>query len=190
MKVSNVSKVQDVNGNALKYDSVQTKVSKYKFTDSAYTAGASGAGAVSLYATLCSMALSLGISLVLYRHFVLHHSNTPIEGMWAAMSVLQMMSYLTLLSLNFPDNLLTFLGYVESVHNFNKWLPNMFTYLFPSRYLDLSPYNEQFNDRGFENRITLYLCGSDLVVMAAMGLAIIVLVPLSNVLRSGEANIE
>ncbi len=102
--------------------------------------------------------------------------------MWATMSVLQMMSYLTLMSLNFPDNFLTFLGYMESVNNFNKWLPNPFQYLFPSKYLDLSPYNAQFDERGFSNRNMLYLCGSDLVMMAAMGLAILVLVPMANVL--------
>ena len=99
------------------------------------------------------------------------------------MSALQMMSYLTLISLSFPTNLLAFLGYLESVHNFNKWLPNPFEYVFREKYLDLSPYNEQFADRGFQSRNMLYLCGSDLVMLAVMGLAILVLVPLSNVLR-------
>ena len=94
-----------------------------------------------------------------------------------------MMSYLTLISLNYPENLLSFLGYLESVHNFNKWLPNPFAYLFKDQYLDLTPYNPQFEERGFSNRNLLYLCGPDIVVMALMGLAILALVPLANVLR-------
>ncbi len=99
------------------------------------------------------------------------------------MSVLQMMSYLTLISLNFPDNVLTFLGYMGTVHNFNTWLPNFFQYMFRAKYLDLSPYNDNFAERGFASRNMLYLCGSDLAMMALMGLVILVLIPLSNVLR-------
>ncbi len=99
------------------------------------------------------------------------------------MSVLQMMSYLTLITLNYPENVLTFLSYVGSVNNFNTWLPNPFEYIFPAKNLDLSPYNSHFEDRGFTSRNMLYLCGSDLVMLVVMGLAIVVLVPLANVLR-------
>jgi len=100
--------------------------------------------------------------------------------MWAAVSVLQMMSYITLMNLNFPMNLLAFLDCVESVHDFNKWFPNPFVYLFPPSKMNMNAYNEQFNKRGFTNRNMLYLCGSDLATMAFTGLVILLLVPLSK----------
>ena len=93
--------------------------------------------------------------------------------MWAMVSVLQMMSYMTLIDLYFPENLLAFLKCIESVHDFNKWFPNPFTYLFPPNKLNISPYNEQFEKRGFSNRNTVYLCGSDLIIMGATGMFII-----------------
>lgn len=110
-------------------------------------------------------------------------SNTPIEGMWAMVSVLQMMSYMTLLDLNFPGNLIAFLKCIESVHDFNKWFPNPFTYLFPPSTLNMAAYTEEFENRGITNRNMVYLCGSDLVVMGATGLLILLLTPLSGAIR-------
>jgi len=100
--------------------------------------------------------------------------------MWATVSVLQMMSYITLINLNFPKNLLTFMDCLESVHDFNKWFPNPFVYLLPQSKMNMSPYNDQFNDRGFTNRNMLYLCGSDLLTMAVTSLLILILIPLSS----------
>jgi len=97
-----------------------------------------------------------------------------------AVSTLQLMSYMTLIDLNFPQNLLTFLEYVETVHNFNKWFPNPFVYLFPGSKLDMSAYNERFEGRGFANRNMLYLCGSDLSLMAFTMLFILILIPIST----------
>jgi len=110
----------------------------------------------------------------------IYNSNTPIEGMWIAVSVLQMMSYMTLMNLNFPQNLLTFLEYVETVHNFNKWFPNPFVYLFPEKFMDMTSYNEQFQSRGFTNRNLLYLCGSDLALLCLTVVCILILIPISR----------
>jgi len=100
--------------------------------------------------------------------------------MWATVSVLQMTSYVTLMNLNFPQNLLAFLDCVESVHDFNRWFPNPFVYMFPPSRMNMSAYNDQFNSRGFTNRNMLYLCGSDIATMAITGLLILILIPLSN----------
>ena len=100
--------------------------------------------------------------------------------MWAAMSAIQIMSYLTLLNLHFPQNLLAFLEYIESVHNFSKWFPNPFAFILKESQLDMSPLNEQFESRGFPNRNMLLICGSDLIMLALMLLAILVLSPLAG----------
>jgi len=100
--------------------------------------------------------------------------------MWATVSVLQMMSYITLMNLDFPINLLSFLDCIESVHDFNKWFPNPFIYLFPQNKMNMDPFNDQFNNRGFTNRNMLFLCGSDLITLAATGLVILILIPLSS----------
>jgi len=174
--------IVDLNDNVLKENTVKTKVLRFKFISNLDKNGAEGAGSVSLYAMLPSMGLSLSLSLILYFILILTlKSNTPIEGMWATVSVLQMMSYLTLMNLQFPQNLLAFLECIESVHDFNKWFPNPFTYLFPDSKLNMSPYNEQFESRGFKNRNMLYLCGSDLSMMLITILAIGVLIPLANI---------
>ena len=103
--------------------------------------------------------------------------------MWAMVSVLQMMSYITLLNIYFPANLLSFLECIESVHDFNKWFPNPFMYLLPPSKLDMSSYNKQFEDRGMSNRNMIYLCGSDLIVMGFTALVILILTPLSKTIK-------
>ncbi len=100
--------------------------------------------------------------------------------MWAVMSMLQMMSYLTLLDLEYPANLLIFLDCLESVHNFNKWMPNIFAYILDTRDLELRPYTFQFEDRGFGNRNLLFLCGPDLMSLCLTLLLIGILIPLSQ----------
>ena len=104
--------------------------------------------------------------------------NTPIEGMWSMVSVLQMTSYLTLIDLYFPESLVSFIGCIESVHDFNKWLPNPFLFIFPKSKLNMTSYNQQFKNRGIDNRNMIYLCGSDLIMMGLTGLLILILTPL------------
>lgn len=103
--------------------------------------------------------------------------------MWAMVSVLQMMSYITLIDINFPENLLSFLECIESVHDFNKWFPNPFTYAFSESKLDMSAYNEQFEKRGMTNRHMVYLCGSDIIVLCLTAISILLLTPLSESIR-------
>jgi len=103
--------------------------------------------------------------------------------MWIAISVLQMISYMALINLNFPENLLTFLSYIESVHNFNKWFPNPFAYLFNESKMKMQPYSEQFENRGFTNRNMVFLCGSDLALMGCTVLFLLILIPLSNKIK-------
>lgn len=174
--------LMDEVGNTLGRETIKTKLMKFQYVSEGDKKGAEGAGTVSVYAMLPSMILSLVLSLVLYFHNSTN-SNTPIEGMWAMVSVLQMMSYITLMNLHFPGNLLSFLEYIESVHDFNKWFPNPFTYLLPPSKLNMDPYNEQFENRGMENRNMIYLCGSDLIVMGFTALGILVLTPLSESIR-------
>jgi len=95
-------------------------------------------------------------------------------------SVLQMMSYLSLMNIYFPANFMAFLGCIESVHNFNAWFPNPFKFIFPEQNLNMTSYNSQFEERGFANRNMLYLCGSDLVLMATTGIVIILLIPIAK----------
>jgi hypothetical protein len=100
--------------------------------------------------------------------------------MWAMMSMLQMLSYATLLKLHFPPNLLIFFDCLESVHNFNKAMPNLFGLTLKLSELDLNPFNAQYEDRGFYNRNLLLLCGPDLMTLSGFLLLIAVLVPLSQ----------
>ncbi len=101
--------------------------------------------------------------------------------MWATMSMLQMLSYLTLIDLNYPGNLLAFFDRIEGVHNSNMWIPNVFIYLLQKEQLELLPYNKQFEDRGFGHRNFLLLCNADLIVMLLMLVVIGLLILLAGV---------
>jgi len=182
-KIKNPSRIYDKFENKMIQDEFKIPVKKFKYISQSDKEGAEGAGAVSLYAMLPSLAISVGLSLILYffnANYICKNSNTPIEGMWIAISVLQMISYLALININFPENLLTFLSYVETVHNFNKWFPNPFTYIIGEAKMDMTPYTEQFERRGFTNRNMVFLCGSDLALMAITILVILVLIPISG----------
>jgi hypothetical protein len=107
-------------------------------------------------------------------------SNTPIEGMWSMMSMLQMLSYVTLIKLHYPPNLLIFFDCLEYVHNFNKWLPNIFDYILRPSELNLEAYNQQYEDRGFPHRNFLLLCGPDILVLLGILLFTGLVIPLAS----------
>ena len=86
--------------------------------------------------------------------------------------MLQMLSYLTLVNLRYPANVLSFLDCIEAVHNSNAWIPNLFAYILNKEDLVLQPYNPQFEDRGFSSRYFLMLCSADLIMMLVMLVAI------------------
>ena len=94
------------------------------------------------------------------------------EEMWALINMIQMSSYLTLLQIRFPKNLLIFFEYLESVHNFNKWMPNGFAYILKTSELNKEPYSDNFLDRGLDNRLLIILCGADIQMMILNILAI------------------
>ena len=100
--------------------------------------------------------------------------------MWSAISVLQALSYVSLVDLYFPPNFLSFLESVGTSHDFNKWFPNPFASLFPPNKLNMSTFNPLFVSRGFKNRQMLHLCGSDFSTMLIVGVLIVILIPLSK----------
>ena len=110
--------------------------------------------------------------------------------MWAAISVLQIMSYITLMGISVPAIFSIFLECVETVHNFNKMLPNPFAVLLPSSQLNMTSHSEQFYDRGFSTSQMLYLCGSDITMLAIMSTIIVLLIPLSEKGRIFETTLN
>lgn len=66
IKVLKPNKIMDMNENMLQQTMVKTQVAKYKYISEADKEGAEGTGAVSLYAMLPSLAISVGLSLILY----------------------------------------------------------------------------------------------------------------------------
>ena len=105
------------------------------------------------------------------------HSNTPLEGLWGIINVLQLISYTMLLSLYFPENLLIFLKAVSLAHGYNKFVPNIFKYLVFDDELHEDSYNDTFKKRGFSNRTTLLLIGSEitsiLIILFAICLSLL-----------------
>ena len=86
--------------------------------------------------------------------------------MWSIVSSLQFISYLSLIKLNYPGNLMLFLDYLNQVHNYNSLLPNVFDQFLNKGNLSMDAYNSQFEARGISNRNMLLLVGADIQVMA------------------------
>ena len=85
--------------------------------------------------------------------------------------------------LDFPENVLIFFSQIESVHNYNKWMPNMFEMLLGvSNIYDIA-YNEQFAKRGFNSSVMLFLAGADIIMMVVMIIAIGIFSVLANCWR-------
>ncbi len=173
--------LKDLNNNTMRTSSVQLPLFKFNYISKGERAAAEASGATSLYAMLPSLGVSLGLSLILYGFLMLTFSNTPIEGMWAMISTIQLMSYSTLIALHLPQSLNIFFEYMESVHNFNKMVPNVFEYFLKKEELNTAPYTDQYQEHGFQTRIMLLLCGGDILVLILSGTAIIVLAGLSRV---------
>jgi len=66
LKIKDPSKILDKFENKMVESTLKVQVKKYKYISQGDKQGAEGAGAVSLYAMLPSMVISLGLSLVLY----------------------------------------------------------------------------------------------------------------------------
>lgn len=101
--------------------------------------------------TLITMAITLAFTLVF---------NTPIEGMWALVCMIQLASYLTMLNLELPSNLKSVLNYMEMVHSFGAAIPNPLVSFARDKMLNIT--NNRFYERGFTTNYSLYLCGSDI----------------------------
>jgi len=69
IKFKQPGKFMDMNENKLKQESAKTQTAKFKYISKEDKAGAEGTGAFSLYAMLPSLAISVGLSLVLYFSF-------------------------------------------------------------------------------------------------------------------------
>ena len=151
---------------------------------------AEGTGSGSQQVLISTLITALLMCLVLYvtiyiNIFVLYniyiyifYSNTPLEGLWGLINVLQLISYTMLLPLQFPKNLLIFLDAIAMVHGFNKFIPNLFAFLiFDEDYHDQA-YNDTFKNRGFDTRTMLLLVGSELTlflfIFIAIGLLLII----------------
>ena len=163
MKLLKKNCIVDLYDNSMIEINKMAKMKKFFYISSAQKAAADASGKASVYSVIPSMLLSLGLSLAF---------NTPLEGMWAIINVIQLLSYITLMQLKFPENVLIFFEQIESVHNYNKWFPNGFEYILKRSTVYDTPYNDQFAKRGFNSSVMLFLAGSDIIVMIAMIISI------------------
>jgi hypothetical protein len=81
------------------------------------------------------------------------------------------MSYLTMLNIDMPNNLQSFMKYIEKVHTFGAVVPNVFGYVAPTRSLTVTP-NEKYRDRGYNYTSALILAGSDIEMIIIQSIAI------------------
>ena len=69
-----------------------------------------------------------------------------------------------MLDLDLPSNLSNVLNYMEMVHSFGAVLPNPLLYFWNAQIHNTT--NKRFYERGFTTNYALYLCGSDIEMIA------------------------
>ena len=69
------------------------------------------------------------------------------------------------------------------VHGFNRFVPNMFMYLFFHGDYEEEPYNETFKNRGFNNRTMILLVGSEITMLCLILLLTVFLVVLKKYIK-------
>ena len=130
-----------------------------------------------LYHFIDCIAPLFNIVLFIYIYI---YSNTPLEGLWGLINVLQLISYTMLLPLLFPKNLLIFLGNMAMVHGFNKFTPNLFKYILYDEEYSESPLNDTYKNRGFSSRTMILLVGSELTTFCFIFILIGILLVLKK----------
>ena len=76
-----------------------------------------------------------------------------------------------MLDINLPNNLQSFMKYIEKVHTFGAVIPNVFGYVASTKSLTLTP-NENFRNRGYNYTSALILAGSDIEMIIIQSIAI------------------
>ena len=194
ISINNTKLITDLSGNEIKNISIPLKLKPYEYiTDGIISyifyileekSIADGVSSSSQLVIISTLLTALLLCLVLYEYslfiylIVIFYSNTPLEGLWGLINVLQLISYTMLLHLKYPKNLLIFLEALSLVHGFNTYVPNIFKFLLFEENNRDQPYNETFEQRGFDTRTMLILVGSEisLFVFIFMAIAILILV--------------
>ena len=156
----------DKAGNLIKTKAISTILREFSYIDPDEKKNVGTASQSSIISLLIGLLTAALLTLLLYSYiYITYDSNTPLEGMWGIVNILQVTSYLTLIDLSYPENLVQFLSYLEIVHNYSSFIPNLFEYIIQKEDIQNNPFSPTFESRNISNRNILLLCGSDIEII-------------------------
>ena len=179
LSINNTNMIDDLAGNKILNNTHNISLKYYEYIpdgniyiyiylilgEKAVAEGTSTGSQATIYTTLLTallLCLILYYTILYINIYIYIYSNTPLEGLWGLINVLQLISYTMLLPLLFPKNLLIFLENMAMVHGFNKYTPNLFKYIFYDKEYSETPLNTTYKNRGFNSRTMILLVGSEL----------------------------
>ncbi len=119
--------IQDTSNNALATETLHAYAKRFVYVDDSQQAAVSGTGSTFTASGFATLGLVVGINLF---------QSMTVGSFWTFMDMLQIISYLPLLALNFPYNLEVFLTEYLTVSEITipfkmlpSWVPNPITYV-------------------------------------------------------------
>jgi hypothetical protein len=126
---------------------------------------------------IISMLVALGVNAVFA--FL---SSGSMELMWSFLNVVQIMNYISLINIKFPNTVTYLFSYLKiantDIQYFEGWFQSVFN-LNSNTFKDDSPVSKNFNDAGYPSMRIIMNLGSQLAIICAF----IIILPILLVMK-------
>lgn len=184
--LQNPQLLQDLDGNKFQEKIFKTKSFLFFYMTESELEAVAGSGSAFSYSSL--LALFIVVIAVLFQYSINFKINRSIavNTFWEFVSMIQILSFITVINGNLPQNLVIFLNNYVPVTSivlpFNLIFPN---YLNPLQLFNVFlgyPYNNQFYNAGYQSVNFLYNWASQILTWILLFLAYVCLIFLCKIL--------
>lgn len=128
-----------------------------------------------------SMVISMLVALGVNAVFAFLSSGS-MELMWSFLNVVQIMNYIPLINIKFPNTVIYLFSYLKiantDIQYFEAWFQSVFN-LNSNTFKDDRPVNKNFNNAGYPSMRIIMNLGSQLAMLSAL----IIILPILMVLK-------
>jgi hypothetical protein len=130
---------------------------------------------------IISMLVALGVNAVFA--FL---SSGSMELMWSFLNVVQIMNYISLINIKFPNTVTYLFSYLKiantDIQYFEGWFQSVFN-LNSNTFKDDSPVSKNFNDAGYPSMRIIMNLGSQLAIICAFVIILPILLVMKHSLK-------
>lgn len=130
---------------------------------------------------IISMLVALGVNAVFA--FL---SSGSMELMWSFLNVVQIMNYIPLINIKFPNTVTYLFSYLKiantDIQYFEAWFQSVFN-LNSNTFKDDNPVNKNFNDVGYPSMRIIMNLGSQLAIICAFVIILPILLVMKHSLK-------